>query len=205
MSADWAALFSYQWWSDIGVPALGALGSIAVGGGAIAVGWSSNRVASAIANREHELQTRRDAAEERDNRAAFGTLVSRWSDRLIEEIRGTPMWSGHGASAERSDDLKAEVDARAAALRVEEGQDIVAFVESLHRAVPSGTAPAEYRRMELIVDIRRAYIQSWIDHPKHWQDLDVAARLTSEGWMAAAQFIGRYNSDNEYVARPDVR
>jgi hypothetical protein len=200
--AEWTPLFSYGWWSDIGIPALGATGTIAVGVGAIAVALSSTKVATNIANREHALQARREATDGRDSRAVFGTLVSRWSDRVMEEIRGKPLWSGHASSSERSDDLRAEVDSRAAASRQDNGLQLVAFIESLMHEVPHGAAPEEHHTVETLVDIRRTYVQSWIDHPTTWQELDETARLTSRGWTYAAQLIGRFNSDNEYIERP---
>jgi hypothetical protein len=207
VSAIWAEWFSYGWWSDIGVPALGAVGTIAVGVGAIAVAWSSNKVASTIASREHELQERRDTAEERDNRAAFVVIVTRWSDRLSDKIRrpsSVHFRLSSGNDAEPSEVLKAEVDARAAAFRQQKRQDIVAAVESLTVMIPKGNSPDDFRERELIADVRRAYLQSWIAHPMDWMKVDNDARLTAEGWTLAAQFAGRFKDQNRYIDQPDV-
>ncbi|ROS52456.1 hypothetical protein [Frigoribacterium sp. PhB118] len=203
MSGTWAQWFSYEWWSDIGVPSLGALGTIVVGAGAIAVAVSSNKVASTIANREHTLQERRDAADERENRAAFVALLTRWSDRVIDEIRATSILRRRGGDV-RSEELKADVDARAAHFRDKNGQDLVAAIESLTTDARDGDLPSDSRHLEIIVDVRRAYLQSWIAHPDTWKELDNDARLTAEGWVMAAQFRGRYEQENRFVDRPDA-
>jgi hypothetical protein len=109
-----------------------------------------------------------------------------------------------GNDAEPSEVLKAEVDARAAAFRQQKRQDIVAAVESLTVMIPKGNSPDDFRERELIADVRRAYLQSWIAHPMDWMKVDNDARLTAEGWTLAAQFAGRFKDQNRYIDQPDV-
>lgn len=191
MSAEWAPTWSYQWFADIGVPAivggLGAVGTIAVGVGAILVAASSNKLASTIAERDHNLRVAEIAADELNERAAFGRLVIQWSDRVIEEIKrpaAVQFASMHDYSAPRSpsEDLKADVDARAAAFADENGRELVRGILWLTSQAPGGVLPSDNDQRELIDDVRRLCVQSWVATPATWTDVaasdapDIAAR-----------------------------
>lgn len=63
LTTDWQPWLSYAWWSDIGVPALGAVGSIAVGAGAIVVAYRSHNLAERVRGDEQKRES--DAARER--------------------------------------------------------------------------------------------------------------------------------------------
>lgn len=190
MTADWAATWSYQWFADIGVPFIGAIGAIAVGAGATFVAWSSNRIAGRIAKREHDS----DALL---SRVSFGTAVIRWSDRLMAEIR---IHVEGSLSGDTADELKAGVDAAAAAFDTDHGYDLVAFVELLTSETPYEDKPSDFREREHLVAIRRAYVQAWIAHPVRWKELDNSARLTAEEWVRAARVRGRFEvTDQDLV------
>lgn len=200
MSAEWAAWWSYEWWGDIGVPTIAAFGSIAVGAGATFVAFSSNRIASRIANREHDS----DALQAR---VAFGAAVIRWSDQLMVEIR-RPSTTFAGVALtvssdrESADELKAAVDASAAAFHKESGQDLVAFVELVTTKTPDTNTPAANRERESLVAIRRAHVQSWIAHPATWKDLDNSARLSADEWVRAAAIRGEFETTDQSLVQP---
>ncbi|RDH95072.1 hypothetical protein DEU32_11437 [Curtobacterium sp. AG1037] len=198
MTGEWAPTWSYQWLADIGVPAFvgafGAIGTIAVGAGAVAVAVSSNRIAKRIANREY-------ATDSLQSRVAFGAAVLRWADRLTAEIRVHDEGSLQGETA---DELKAGVDAAAAAFDEINGYDLVAFVQLVTSKSPHGVLPSHYEERDRLSAIRRAYVQSWIAHPATWKNVDVNARLTADEWTRAAQLRGQFEAyDQDLVHRTD--
>ncbi|MDB6427466.1 hypothetical protein [Curtobacterium sp. 20TX0008] len=209
MSADWAPTWSYQWLADIGVPAivgsLAAVGTLAVGIGAVAVAVSSNRIASRIANREHD-------ADSLQSRVTFGTAVMRWSDQLIEEIRdpvgrisvdgGVVVGRKAQSAAGSADEQKAEVDAAAAAFHADNGRDLVAFVELLTTKAPHENKPSDYRVRDELVAIRRAHVQAWIANPAMWKTVDNSARLTATEWTRAAQIRGEFEDKDQALVHP---
>jgi hypothetical protein len=72
LTTDWQPWFSYAWWNDIGVPALGAVGSIAVGAGAIVVAYRSHNLAERVRGDEQKRES--NAARERYRDQLFRTL-----------------------------------------------------------------------------------------------------------------------------------
>lgn len=178
MSEEWAGYWTYEWIRDIGLPTLSAIGTIAVGAGAIIVGVSSNRVASSIAASEHNLQNERDTAAELDSRVVFGALVIRWSDRLIEEIRRPykKVVFPSDPVREPSEDLKAEVVSRAAAFKEFHGRDFFAGIVWLTARAPGENTPDAGRAREVIDEVREAYVQSWVSRPETWTELARSAR-----------------------------
>jgi hypothetical protein len=72
LTTDWHPWFSYEWWNDIGVPTLGAVGSIAVGAGAIVVAYRSHNLAERVRGDEHKREA--DAARERYRDHLFRTV-----------------------------------------------------------------------------------------------------------------------------------
>ncbi|PZE93896.1 hypothetical protein DEJ00_01365 [Curtobacterium sp. MCLR17_039] len=103
LTTDWHPWFSYEWWNDIGVPALGAVGSIAVGAGAIVVAYRSHNLAERVRGDEQKRES--DAARERYRDQLFRTveptvtaLLAVRAEVMSSDLIGTPHETSLGAA-----------------------------------------------------------------------------------------------------------
>lgn len=185
LATDWHPWFSYEWWNDIGVPGLGALGSIAVGAGAIAVALHSNRIAKQAGDRETKAQADADAAAKRAERGDFGSLCTRWVASAISEIAASSTepvaqigMTGTVYAQEpvrSTEPLKQEVDVRAASL----GHHSADLVKSISDRIKVLSAVGTKHGRGLIDLGRQTSLQSiatWVADPEEWWIRELEAR-----------------------------
>jgi hypothetical protein len=192
LTTDWHPWFSYEWWNDIGVPTLGALGSIAVGAGAIVVALHSNRIAQRAVDRETKAREDSAAAAKRTHRAELGLLCSQWLTAAVDEIThplrnevveagsGISVSSSRRVSSRSSGDLKQELDVRAASV----GQHGVDLVKSIADRLDQMGNLDNSRGRALTILGHRYSLQS------------IAAWVAdSEAWWVREQEARRYEAD----------
>jgi hypothetical protein len=166
VALDWQPWFSYGWWHDIGVPVLGAIGSVAVGAGAIVVALRSARVAEEAAQREAVERARGAEAAARAERREFGLLATTWVASAVQELEGGGTWAS--VAPRSAGELKQELDVRAAAV----GQYSVDLVESVEEwlARISATLDTSAGRSLMVLGHRYSLqsIQEWVAEPDDW-------------------------------------
>jgi len=161
MTTEWHPFFSYEWWADIGTPALGAiatgvaaLGSVAVGVGALLVARQGNRLAQSIA--EREASSTAAAA-----RAQFGMEAKAWMDlRFAGFDSGDPMLAVDAAD---SVELNAQaVGQSAPALRL-------ALLRETQRLSDRDRA-FDFMATKLQRATVLSLINAWVRDPKEWEE-----------------------------------
>ena len=194
LTADWHPWFSYEWWNDIGVPALGAIGSIAVGAGAIGVALNGNRIAAAVADREASAERRDEESRDRAERSEFAILVRQWIDRAMYELSTGPAnvllrngqrWAG---------DLRTELDLKAEAMTVPSAVELLRVIDTAFESVREIESQEDRQLASAIRSVALAHLRAWVGNPDTWLELDEDAELSAEEWVAAAQVRGRYEA-----------
>lgn len=176
LTSDWHPWFSYEWWQGIGVPALGAVGSIAVGAGAIVVALHSNRIAQLAALREEAAKLEAEETARRSARGDFGLVAAEWLNVLTDELVSD--WAKNPALApkgeRRSGDYKQELDVRAATL----GDRSAELVASINDRMRKINGSSERLRTIAVLNYRLSQqsIQSWVADAESWWFAELAAR-----------------------------
>lgn len=181
LATDWHPWFSYEWWQGIGVPGLGALGSIAVGAGAIAVALYSNRIARDAAKDAAASKASEKASADRAARFQFGERVIEWFETEVY-VRSTSGESGgrRHLSLEAAEKRK-DLDLRAANV----GQFSAALISALHAKAKSIPMENSSNRLQL-TGIMRVIgfdaVRAWIDSPEQWLEMEDASEAFQRKW-----------------------
>jgi hypothetical protein len=177
METDWHPIWiSYEWWRDIGVPTLGAIGSVAVGVGAIVVAVRSAQIAKAATDRE-------DDAAKRTDRRVFGLLATKWLTVAVDDLFRHGIDSLFedqekkvGDKEQRSvGDYKQELDTLAAAT----GQYSVELLESTQKRLDQVGELGTSRGRALAILSHRYLLQSiqaWTADPLSWYEMELETR-----------------------------
>lgn len=189
MDTDWHPIWiSYEWWRDIGVPTLGAVGSVAVGVGAIVVALHSTRIAKAA----HERQE--DAAKRADRRR-FGVLATKWLKAAVEDRFNRGIDSLFEDTEKKAvdkeqrsaRDYKQELDTMAAAV----GQYSAELLDSAEKRLEQISDLGTSRGRALAVLSHRYLLQSmhaWIEDPLRWYEMELLALQADDD---VSRFIAR--------------
>ncbi|MCS5507132.1 hypothetical protein [Curtobacterium flaccumfaciens] len=166
LTTDWQPWFSYGWWHDIGVPGLGAIGSIAVGGAAVLVALRSTRLAAAAASREAAADAAAQAAQDRTARGEFATAVTEW---YLAEIRQRIKGLVPDKHAKVPSMLRADVDLKTA-LVGQHSDELVRTLSDRVRSIPKGKdATSEGQALAVIwYRYSRPTVRSWVADPERW-------------------------------------
>lgn len=186
---DWHPWFSYEWWNDIGVPALGAIGSIAVGAGAIAVALHSNRIAKNAAQDAAASRASEKASADRAARFKFGELVNSWFETEILARSAAPESPSKRHLDASAADLKKDLDLRAANIG-QSGGELVGRLQSKARQIPSGDSPKLRQAAGLMSVIGFDAVRAWIDSPQRWLEMEEASEAFQRKWN------GEFDPDN---------
>ncbi|UXN26133.1 hypothetical protein N8D74_04425 [Curtobacterium flaccumfaciens] len=166
LTTDWHPWFSYEWWNDIGVPALGALGSIAVGAGAIAVALHSNRIAQSAAEREAAVRRASEEAGDRAARGDFADLVTQWSRAEVRERLQDRAQESKGKTAGV---LREEIDLKAALVGQHSEELVRTLSDRLKRVPHSSDDTSEGQAMALLWHrYSRPAVRSWVADADRW-------------------------------------
>jgi hypothetical protein len=155
LTIDWHPWFSYEWWRDIGVPAAGAVGGIAVGAGAIAVAFHSNRIAQHSAQKEAQ-------AEARQSRGEFGLLLGRWIEAEVRE-RLTDQADPEKALPA----IRREVEIRSATVGQHSEELLATFADRFDRLGP-GTDSQARKLAVLLLKFSKPTVRAWVADPESW-------------------------------------
>lgn len=196
LTTDWHPWFSYEWWNDIGVAALGALGSISVGAGAIVVALHSNRMAEAARGREEAAKAAQAAARDRAARGDFALGVTAWFTAAVEAtVRKPAQSSSESASAGSVGrplaGQKHDLDIRAATLG-QHSSDLLATLDG--RLGKLNEQPKTKQRGAFAAIVLRfsiSSIQSWISDADAWWADEQKARQAAEHfaqWVESSGF-----------------
>ena len=166
LATEWHPWFSYEWWADIGVPTIGAIGAVAVGAGAVFVAFQSNRIAAAAGRREDATNLASRVAEDRRARGDFAQIVAAWNRAEVRErIRGyVPDRKGKAASVLRDE---AELQAT---LVGQYADELTRTLNDRLSRVPKGAdATSEGQALALLwYHYSRPAIRSWVADPEEW-------------------------------------
>lgn len=166
LTTYWHPWFSYEWWSDIGVPGLGAIGSIAVGGAAVLVALHSNRLAAAASQREAGAEAAAQAAQNRVARGEFAAAATEWNRAEIRQrIRGyMPDRKAKAASV-----LRDEVYLKSA-LVGQHSDELLRTLSDRLRGIPAGEdATSEGQALALVwFHYSRPTVRAWVADPERW-------------------------------------
>jgi hypothetical protein len=163
LTTDWHPWFSYEWWNDIGVQALGAVGSIAVGAGAIFVALHSNRIAQSAAEREAAVRRASEEAGDRAARGEFATVVTQWTRAEVRErLQGKAQGKPAGV-------LHEEVGLKAT-LVGQHGEELVRTLNDRFKRIPEGSdGTSEGQALTLLWHhYSSPAVRSWVADPERW-------------------------------------
>lgn len=184
LTTDWHPWFSYEWWNDIGVPGLGALGSIAVGAGAIAVALHSNRISQSASQREADALSAARSTAERASRGEFGMVATEWVDTTVDQALTRPFGaylsasggvSGGVSSGRSAASYRSELDLKAAVLG-QHSPDLISTIDKQLRQGGGGTTSKDRTLLILAHRYSVQSIQAWVADPDGWWDREQAAR-----------------------------
>ncbi len=166
LTTDWHPWFSYEWWNDIGVPALGAAGSIAVGAGAIIVALHSNRIAQSASEREAAVRRASEEAKDRASRGDFAVLVTQWSRAEVRERLQDGEQTLKGKTAGM---LREEVDLKAALIG-QHSEELARTLNDRLKRIPEGSDDtSEGQALTLLWHhYSRPAVRSWVADPERW-------------------------------------
>lgn len=181
LTLEWQPWFSYGWWHDIGVPFFGALGSIAVGAGAIIVAFRSSRIAedaakSAAAARESEL-----ASADRAVRYGFSKPALDWYDTELFVRAARPGSTARKVLAREALEKRKALDLQAANIGQLSASLLAALASNAKSVIP-GDSTEHQNLASIMRSIGHDSVRAWIDDPERWLETENASNDFKRKW-----------------------
>jgi len=184
LTTDWHPWFSYEWWNDIGVPALGAVGSIAVGAGAIIVAYRSHHLAERVRGDEQKREAK--AAQDRYRDQLFQNIEA-IATALLSHRAELVRAESTGDAAERNLRSDATIRLKLAhvTLDAEDRAAINAGIEAYRAANKTG----DWKIMGTVAGELAVHLSSLLDKERDVPDIltrigDLVAKATKR-WAPA--------------------